>query len=50
MLAKYKCMKCKHEWEEKPGPVSCPKCGYFENIDWLNYQQMRDSGELDEKR
>ena len=44
VLAKYKCMGCGYKWEGKPGPVICPKCGFFENIKWFNYRRFMKVG------
>lgn len=49
--AKYRCEECKHEWEKElyrvsspiqviPGLAVCPKCGRFERITWLNYDEV----------
>ena len=34
--AKYRCNKCKHEWDQKPGPTKCPKCSHV-FVTWLNH-------------
>jgi Zn-finger nucleic acid-binding protein len=34
----YRCQKCKKEWADKPGPVTCPACGNVW-IDWLTYKK-----------
>lgn len=39
LIAKYKCLKCNHEFNDKPGLVECPKCGYL-YIKWLNYEEL----------
>lgn len=36
-MAKFRCLTCVHEWEDKPGPhVKCPKCGAA-YVKWLDY-------------
>jgi len=45
LIAKYKCMKCKHKWEGKPGPVICPKCNHI-YVKWLNLKEVMDQIEL----
>ena len=45
LIAKYKCMKCKHKWEGKPGPVICPKCSHV-YVEWLNHKEIMDQIEL----
>ena len=47
LIAKYKCLKCKHKWEEKPGPVICPKCNHV-YVKWLNLQKIMELIELNE--
>lgn len=37
--AKFKCWKCKHHWEDKPGPTQCPSCGHL-YFTWLNYKRF----------
>jgi len=39
MLAKYMCLKCGHEWEQKPKAVTCQKCEHL-YVKWLNYDEM----------
>ena len=39
-VSKYICEQCKFYFErEKPGPVSCPRCGY-NYIDWINSNEV----------
>ena len=39
-LAKNLCLKCKYEWEDRPGPhTKCPVCGHL-YVKWLNYEEM----------
>lgn len=40
MTALYRCLRCSHEWEGKPGPVECPRCGHL-YVKWINYQGRR---------
>jgi len=40
MLAKFKCLGCGYEYEDKPGPTTCPQCKHFW-IKWLNYEEWR---------
>ena len=37
--AKYRCRKCKHEYECLAGPTQCPLCQHM-YVDWLNYEEM----------
>ena len=39
MLAKFKCLGCGYEYEDKPGPTTCPQCKHIW-IKWLNYEEM----------
>lgn len=52
MLAEYECVRCGHEWREKPGAVSCLVCNPQLRVDagaklkhhyveWTNYEEMR---------
>jgi len=34
--AKFRCWKCAHEWENEPGPTSCPRCQLL-YATWVNY-------------
>jgi len=36
MKAKFKCMKCKYEYEADPGPTICPLCNSL-YVEWTNY-------------
>lgn len=36
VLAKYRCMACGFEWEQRPSQVICPKCGHL-YVRWTNY-------------
>ena len=45
MIAKYKCLKCKHGWEGKCGPVICPECSYV-YVKWLNVKEVLDQIEV----
>jgi len=45
MIAKYKCLKCKHGWEGKCGPTMCPKCNHL-YIKWLNVKEVLDQIEV----
>lgn len=38
--AKYECLKCKHTWEDEPGPVECPLCGHL-YVSWINYEELK---------
>ena len=40
MKAKYKCLKCKYEYQELSGPTQCPKCNHL-YIKWLNFEEMK---------
>lgn len=36
-IAHNKCMKCKMQWHDEPGPhTECPKCGSI-YVEWMNY-------------
>jgi len=39
MKAEFQCLSCKHQWEDKPGPIECPKCNHI-YVKWLNYKKM----------
>lgn len=45
MIAKYKCLKCKHKWEGKSGPVICPRCSHL-YVKWLNHKEIIDQIKL----
>ena len=34
--AKYRCIKCGHDWEGEPGPTDCPACDH-KYVKWINY-------------
>lgn len=40
MKAIFRCLKCGHKWEDKPGPTQCPKCWHL-YVKWENYEAMR---------
>jgi rubrerythrin len=48
MLAKYKCLKCQHEYSHPPRPTECPKCGHL-YVKWLNYEEMFGGRVLEEE-
>ena len=49
MNCKYRCQQCKYEFEEeKPGQVTCPKCGHL-YIDWLNFKAVIKSLKIEMK-
>ncbi len=37
-LGEFRCLRCKHEWTEPPGPTACPKCEHL-YVKWLNYEK-----------
>ena len=39
VLAKYKCLKCFYEYEDKAGPTKCPRCEHL-YVEWLNYEKF----------
>jgi rubrerythrin len=39
-LAHYRCVRCGHEWRQKPAPVTCPKCGSL-YVRWVNYNNEK---------
>ena len=39
LIAKFKCLKCKHEYTGPTGPTECPKCGHL-YVKWLNYNKL----------
>ena len=39
MIAKYKCLKCGHHYEDDPGPTQCKKCNHL-YVKWINYEEM----------
>jgi len=41
MKAKFKCLKCNYQWESKPGPTDCLRCGH-KYVKWLNYDELRE--------
>jgi Zn finger protein HypA/HybF involved in hydrogenase expression len=41
IIAENECLNCHHKWSDKPGPVTCPKCG-SEYVKWLNYEQLAE--------
>jgi len=40
MKARYRCLKCSHEWTDDPGMVRCPSCRYV-YVKWVNYEEWR---------
>ena len=53
MKARFRCMRCPHEWSGQPGPslrpprekesnpdTICPACGSL-YMTWLNFEEMR---------
>lgn len=34
--ALYECVRCRHQWGQRPARVTCPKCGSL-YVNWLNY-------------
>lgn len=39
-VAKFRCLKCGHKWNDKTGPTQCPKCRYL-YVKWENYEELR---------
>jgi rubrerythrin len=39
-IAKFRCLKCGHKWEDKTGPTQCPKCWHL-YVKWENYEELR---------
>jgi Zn finger protein HypA/HybF involved in hydrogenase expression len=39
VLAKFKCWKCGHKFEAKPGPIECPECKH-NYLTWINFDRM----------
>ena len=39
MKAKFRCLMCGYEWEDRSGSTSCKMCGYL-YVRWLNYDEM----------
>jgi NAD-dependent SIR2 family protein deacetylase len=44
ILAKFRCQKCKRQWEQQPGFIgdeheACPKCKHLW-VDWLNSEEV----------
>ena len=48
MNAKFKCLKCKFEWEDNPGPTQCPKCKHIW-VEWTNYEKWREWADRKDK-
>lgn len=36
MTERYRCVKCKHEWQAYPGGATCPQCRHM-YVEWLTY-------------
>ncbi len=43
MKAKFKCVRCAHEYEGPPGPTHCPACAHL-YVKWVNYEEMKRKG------
>lgn len=39
ILAKFKCMACEYQFETRPGPLNCFKCGHI-FVEWLNWEEV----------
>jgi rubrerythrin len=37
-LALYECLRCRHQWQQPPEPVTCPRCGHL-YLHWRNYSE-----------
>lgn len=44
IFALYKCIKCKHEFVDAPGPTQCQKCKHA-YLEWTNYSPKEFEGE-----
>ena len=43
-LASYRCLRCNHDWRERPSfKVECPNCGEL-YVKWTNYDHDFGSG------
>ena len=36
--ARYKCLSCRFEWDQKARDADCPLCGYL-YVKWVNYEK-----------
>jgi Zn finger protein HypA/HybF involved in hydrogenase expression len=39
--AEFRCMDCKHEYQDIPGPTECPKCGSIW-VKWVNWDEWAE--------
>ena len=42
MKAKFRCLRCEYEYEDGPGPTTCPECGHI-YIKWVDYEEWKKS-------
>jgi rubredoxin len=49
MKAEFRCLECGYEYEEEPGPTSCPMCEHL-YVKWVNYEEWRDNHDKETKQ
>lgn len=46
-IAEFFCLNCELQWEGKPGPTLCPRCGH-DYVKWINYNELKEKWEKED--